>query len=268
MRAFLDVETTGFEPGQIAQLSYIITDDDMNVLKANNFYFAVDKMPKAASDVHGLTKAKLKKLSEGKEFHHHAKEIHDDLNGVPLICHNVDFDEEFITTELSWAMQKITVPATGCTMRHFTDLCKLKGGPYGEYKYPKLAQALRYAKIAPSKVKDKAIELFGSSEIDFHDSRFDVTAVYLLCKDGMSSSELASMIKPRRIALRPAPVAATAENPENAPSSKRQKANWVSLWIIASAVLIIADQTAVGLLSLIISLLVLYRHKKLNRREK
>lgn len=40
-----DTETTGLkaETNQIAQLSYIIADNDLNILKSKNFYFKVKK---------------------------------------------------------------------------------------------------------------------------------------------------------------------------------------------------------------------------------
>jgi len=55
MKVFLDTETTGLEPGQIAQISYIISDDDLNIQKAENIYFKVKSMEPKAQSVHGLS---------------------------------------------------------------------------------------------------------------------------------------------------------------------------------------------------------------------
>jgi hypothetical protein len=182
LRAFLDVETTGFEPGQIAQLSYIITDDELNVQMAKNFFFSVDSMPRKASDVHGLTKPKLKKLSGGKIFADHAQEIHGDLANTDAICHNTKFDIAFLEAEFNRLSMRLPCAPGACTMLHYTDICALPGGPRSQYKWPKLHEAMGAAKISSKVARTTAAELFGEEDLPFHDSRMDVAAVYSICK--------------------------------------------------------------------------------------
>ena len=51
MYVFLDTETTGLHPGQIAQLSYIVTDEELNIKKAFNQYYSVEQMSRGAAKV-------------------------------------------------------------------------------------------------------------------------------------------------------------------------------------------------------------------------
>ena len=69
-KLIFDTETTGLNPygNQIAQLSYLMIDDNYEVKTAKNFYFAVDYVEAGASEVNGLTKKVLDELSEGKKF--------------------------------------------------------------------------------------------------------------------------------------------------------------------------------------------------------
>ena len=58
-KIFLDTETSGFKPGQIAQLTYTITIDD-KVEVAKNFFLACDYIDPGAEKVHGFSVDKLK----------------------------------------------------------------------------------------------------------------------------------------------------------------------------------------------------------------
>ena len=80
----LDTETTGFEAksNQIAQLAYLVIIDGQVEFK-KNFFFTVDKMDKGAENTHGFSIEKLKLLSEGRRFCHHAREIFEDFNSFP-----------------------------------------------------------------------------------------------------------------------------------------------------------------------------------------
>ena len=61
---FFDTETTGLNPGNICQLSYIIVDGDN--MESNNYFFKVDYVEPGAQRVHGLSVDKLFKLSNNK----------------------------------------------------------------------------------------------------------------------------------------------------------------------------------------------------------
>jgi len=101
---FLDTETSGldFYSNQILQLSYIICDDKLNIVDSKNFYLDVDvEIEEGASDIHGITKERIIKLSEGRKFKDVAFEVFWDLNNSKVVCHNTDFDLSFIEREFS-----------------------------------------------------------------------------------------------------------------------------------------------------------------------
>lgn len=268
MKAFLDVETTGFEPGQIAQLAYIITDDDLNFVKAENYYFSVDSMPRAATEVHGLTKAKLKKLSDGKEFYHSAPQIAEDLKNCDIICHNLDFDSEFLDYELRSCAQYTKLNYSACTMQYFTDICQLRPKRNGKWKWPKLNEVLSHLKITEQEVLDNAKRLFECEDISFHDARFDVSAVYLICSKAMTKEQLAEMQAAYIESIARREVAVTARSiSQSLPAPKNKKrTTWMGIWLIVS-IIIIPGLPWVGILSLAACSFVAYRRKKASELE-
>lgn len=75
--AYLDTETTGLNPGQIAQLSMIVVDMSTNRMSGTyNYFFTVDNMEPGAENVHGFSKEKLDILSKGARFADRANEIY------------------------------------------------------------------------------------------------------------------------------------------------------------------------------------------------
>ncbi|MDP3486346.1 MAG: exonuclease domain-containing protein, partial [Bacillota bacterium] len=68
MKVFLDIEGTGTQNNQIAQLAYIKTDDDQNVVTAKNFFFKIDDMNPFAQRLHGLSMEYLRRASDGEIF--------------------------------------------------------------------------------------------------------------------------------------------------------------------------------------------------------
>lgn len=164
LRVFLDTETTHLSPGQIAQLSYIVADDEFNVISTKNHYFAVETMSKPASEVNGLNKRKLAKLSGGLAFADRVEEIDSDLKDYAVICQNADFDLKFMHTEYTRACKRYSPIAQLCTMRCFTPICKLPGGRNGDqYKWPSLQETLNHAEIDETEVKAFASQVFRMS---------------------------------------------------------------------------------------------------------
>lgn len=178
---FFDTETTDLRPGEIAQLSYVVTNECLEPLKARNFYFTVQKMSPGASQVNGLTTEKLIVLSEGRRFDDHYQEIHSDFHQQNLVAHNVNFDMNFMQSEFSRRGVAFAAGNCFCTMKYFTEICQLPGGKT-RYKYPKLAEVLQHYRIGDQEVADFAMQAFGNFNGSFHDSRFDVAALYLICK--------------------------------------------------------------------------------------
>lgn len=176
---YLDTETTGFNPGQIAELSFIL-EENGTITQAKNYFFTVNHMDDDASKVTGLTVEGLKELSNGLTFKEVADELFQTFTSNTLVAHNLPFDEKFLSMEF-WRAGKQLLPAGRIdTMKHFTDICKLpntrrKPG----YKYPKLSEVADYYNVSLGKVMQYASMLFGSDCSGLHDSRVDTTLMYV-----------------------------------------------------------------------------------------
>lgn len=180
---FLDTETSGldWEEDRICQLSYMVTDSDLNILEAKNFYFYLEHVDTGASRVHGLTPDILLKLSGGKVFRDFAKEIQQDLKDSVVVCHNVDFDLNFLEQEFKRiGVEDKIYEDCFCTMQAYTNILKLPH-PYYCYKYPKLEEVVYYLGIQKKQIKDIINKSFKEST-GFHDARYDVTCTYLAYK--------------------------------------------------------------------------------------
>lgn len=174
---YLDTETTSLKPGQIAQISYLIEEDN-RLVKAYNSYFTVDSMDLGASNCTGLTVDKCKVLSGGLVFGDKADEIYEDLSSAYIIGHNIQFDIKFIREEFLRVGKFLEVVDSIDTMHIMKDITKIPRNG-GRYKYPKLDEALRFANITSIDM-GKYLELIYGISTSAHDSRYDAVAVYLL----------------------------------------------------------------------------------------
>lgn len=187
---FLDCETSGFAPGQIAQLSYLIVEMDehgtLNQITPKNYFFTVEEMSEGAEGIHGFSIEKLKILSDGLKFGDWYSDIFNDFNNTIMICHNVEFDKRFMVEEFKRCEVEFK-PATFCTMEYFTDICKLSGKARNgnSYKYPKLSELMAFYMIPEETVLINSKQLFNSEDIGFHDARFDVVGMYMAFKMGL-----------------------------------------------------------------------------------
>lgn len=185
---YVDTETTDVRPGQIAQLAYIIADAGGEVEQAANFYFTVGLMSPGAEAIHHLSPAVLKALSQGRHFGDCIEEMWDAWYSEAIfVAHNAQFDLRFVQAELERCEMPRYQSKVICTMKAMTLVCHLKG-KFGQWKWPRVEEALRHIKVAPETVLVKAGELFErglelepiTPPLGFHDARFDVTAVYLI----------------------------------------------------------------------------------------
>lgn len=177
---FFDTETTDLNPGQIAQLSFII-EENGKILEAKNYFFTVDSMGEGAQRVHGMSKEFLFNESGGKRFGDFAEELFNYFSTTTLVAHNLKFDEKFMSSEF-WRQNLSLRPAgRQCTMEYFKDVLKIpaKNTKYGKYKNPRLEEVVDAFKIDKEKVLKYSSELFGNGNIGFHDSRYDTTAMYI-----------------------------------------------------------------------------------------
>lgn len=176
---YLDCETTSLRPGRICQLSYIVETDEK--LTGKNFFFEVDEMDPEAEYIHGLSIDMLRMLSGGRKLHDIKFELLEDLDGALIVGHNISFDISFINHEFN----DIRIcNESFCTMNHFTDIVQITGYK-GDYKWPRLAEVIQFLDITGDEIMNLSKEIFKADGTSFHDSRYDVSATYLIYKKGL-----------------------------------------------------------------------------------
>lgn len=177
MVLFFDTETTSLNPGQVCQLSYIMQEGDL--LSARNLFFTVDNMDYSAYAVHGFSIEKLKELSGNKRFSDYIDIIENDFSRADVIVsHNTAFDFSFMRAEFERAGKVFEIKNEFCTMKKFTPICKLPKKKGEGYKYPKLVELCAHFGISDGKIQEVSKKVFGNAA-NFHDARFDTTAVFL-----------------------------------------------------------------------------------------
>lgn len=181
---FFDTETTGLRPGNICQLSYLIVDG--NNIDHKNYYFKVDKVEYGAQMVHGLSVQELHRLSKNKSFKDHFSIILDDFtSSETLVAHNFNFDLNFLKAEYASCGKNFAYSNSLCTMRYFTNICKIPKSNGPGYKWPRLEELLKYFKIKDKEILKATKEIFGTNKTNYHDARFDTVAVYLCYMKGL-----------------------------------------------------------------------------------
>lgn len=177
---FLDTETTGLVPGQIAQLTYII-EENKKLVGAKNYFFAVETMSMQAQQVHGFSLDRLKQLSDGMRFENLFNEIYKDINESIFIAHNVRFDRKFVEAEFNRLNKDMRAKNYFCTMEYFKDILKLPSKRGQSYKNPRVEEVMKFYNISPNDVLEKTKEIFKCEDVSFHDARYDTTAIYMCC---------------------------------------------------------------------------------------
>lgn len=173
---FFDTETTGLPDDydapmtavrnwpRIVQISWIITDEDNNLLKEGDFIVKPEGyvIPYAASRVHGITTERA--MAEGLPMKDVMTAFVNDVNSCDVIVgHNVGFDIKVSGCEayrLGWP-NPFRDKKVICTMHESTAFCALPGF-YGDYKWPKLQELHE--------------KLFGHYFEDAHNSKADIEA--------------------------------------------------------------------------------------------
>jgi len=193
MRALIfDTETTGLKPGNICQLSYIIDDNDR--LTGVNYFFKVDYIEPGAQRIHGLNVSDLAELSRGLGFSDHSDRIANDFSGCPVwIAHNFKFDYSFLQAEYRRCSKRVGAQRQFCTMQYYAPIIKLpSSGSWSgarQYKYPNLAELTAFMRLSDGEITEFARKTFGVGEggLNFHDARYDCSAVYLSYKKGLAA---------------------------------------------------------------------------------
>lgn len=99
-----DTETTGLtRSDEIIQLAGLLVDDNLNLLKAIDFYcYTQVAISKSATQVHGITSTALRKLSDGKTFedYFYESELSKKKNLTWISFSTNGFDERMINQTL------------------------------------------------------------------------------------------------------------------------------------------------------------------------
>ena len=179
MIAIADTETTGFpkagaaiQPGQarVLQLAVLLCDDDGKHMTEFSTLIRLDKdtqVSKGAQDVHGISWEMCDKYGMDSKvalnaFYSIVK------NAKTLVFHNQKFDMQMIDIEARYAPLMMDLPEVFCTMMATMDICKLPGR-YGNYKWPKLSEALPIlcGKELGADAHDAMVDTKGAKEIYF-----------------------------------------------------------------------------------------------------
>lgn len=179
-----DTETTGFNPGNIAQLAYCIINTETFEIIGKNFFFTVPFMSESAEKIHGYSLEKLAKLSNGKVFADNADEIYNDFADCQyIVAHNINYDAKFMSKELRMSLHKGFNFGQRFidTCNEFKNVCKIPPTAkqlacgFTDYKNPKLDEVVQYYNISLCEQDYIVKRIFGNSEvIGYHDARFDV----------------------------------------------------------------------------------------------
>lgn len=154
----LDTETTDFN-GDIIQLSYIIVDQQHNIIKTVNKYIKNRIPSKDTILIHGITVEKLRMV--GCNFNDVIKEFISDLNNIDYIVgHNISFDLRIIIDNL----------------RKF-DIKIITNGQinYNIFKHFEIKDTY---KLSHKKLEILYHDLFNKEIIDAHDALNDVLATF------------------------------------------------------------------------------------------
>ena len=173
---FFDTETTGIPQNykapctdtnnwpRLIQLGWLLTDAEGQILSEGNHIVRPEgfEIPKAASDVHGITTEIA--LAEGQSLLDVIFAFGTDLNQSDCVVgHNLDYDLHVLGAEyvrLGYDSRIMFARPTLCTMQATIDYCNIPGA-YGP-KWPKLMEL--YTK------------LFGKGFDGAHDARADIVA--------------------------------------------------------------------------------------------
>lgn len=204
MKAFLDIEGTGTQNNQIAQLAYIKTDDGLNVVMAKNFFFKVDDMNPFAQRLHGLSMEYLKRASDGEVFKDRFEEIRQDLGDSLLVCHNTRSDYDLLAVEYQRLGQEYSPQSHFCTMAFFKPVCEIHDRN-GKIKPPSLRELIDFHEFSNDEISESAAKLFGCLHVQPHDSRFDAAAIFLICQKAVTAEGFSNH-HPQNLPARPAPA--------------------------------------------------------------
>ena len=159
---------------------------DSHDIKINNYFFKVDYVEPVAEGVHGLSVKELQKLSNNKGFKDNINLIKRDFDNADLLVgHNISFDLKFITSEYSKSGSNFSYNDILCTMKYFTNICKISKSKGSGYKWPRLEELTSFFNISDQDIMKTTEKLFKARGLGYHDARFDTVATYLSYMRGL-----------------------------------------------------------------------------------
>ena len=151
--AVVDVETTGFRPGQarVVSVAALAVGDDGNVERsvASLLDPGVDPGP---THVHGLT---AEMLAGQPTFADVAPELTEVLRGRTLVAHNVNFDYSFLAAEAELAAVELPIDSVMCTV----ELARRLGLDCDNMRLETLAAHWGISQMKPHDALDDALVL-------------------------------------------------------------------------------------------------------------
>jgi len=188
-----DTETTALVPGQICQLSYLITENGETTGK--NMFFAVDEMSEGSFEVHGFSLEALDELSGGDRFADRADEIFADFSTADMwIGHNVAADDKFLRAEMERLGMKLPKIKLFCTQNYFQGIMMMKRKyQTGRPKPPKLVELAEFMELTDEIIGEASARWFeGGAQA--HDARFDAAMTFLCVSEGTKKGMLRGVI--------------------------------------------------------------------------
>lgn len=188
---FLDTETTGLKPGQIAQISAIKVCEH-KIIDKINMYFEVEHVCEDAAKVTGRGAEDYRVLSGGIKFNDRADEIANFLRGAQIYGYNINFDNKFIKAEFkrtgrykvyeaynTGAYDEVVLTANDVMDKASKHINLDSLGIYK--KKAKLSELISGLKLNEKKIEQFTASVFGLNEtVSFHDATFDTVCTYIL----------------------------------------------------------------------------------------
>ncbi len=138
----LDTETTGFRKNdEIIEIAIINTKGETLLDKR---VMPNCPIPIEATDIHGLTKRKLKGSPSWSEIHDEVMTV---LEGKTIVAYNSEFDIRLLRQTMKTHGQKIPYLQHECAMKMYAKYRAVPDKRHKNFKWHKLTQAARFEKI-------------------------------------------------------------------------------------------------------------------------
>lgn len=166
------------EDAHLCQLSYIITDNSLQVETTKNFYFRVEQMTKESAYESEMIPFTFKTLSKNRKFQEFAQEIFEDFKSAEVF---VTHDAWYVPSVLEMEMHRIGIHERlfGCgqlesTMRIFRNTIQYQTETtYGTYEFASLDDIAWQLNLDKKYLLKKEHEYFGQTS-----NRTTATATY------------------------------------------------------------------------------------------